>query len=464
MAKKRRNNKKRHQSDGQSQEDFLASVPEKEETNWSQEEGDESAPEQEMYASPSPESENLDQKESQDDNDDQQNLENQQEEFDAQEPASQATFSLGAFLQSERKSRNIALKSIGQSTKISLTNLEFLEADDLHSLPDRAYVIGYVKSYARLLGLDIDFCLDLLNRTYESLGESKREPEIVLPQATNSPKMDDQSHVAKIIAVSVMVVILISIGWFLLNRNGSDNNTVVDNDEKEEVQEEKVIQPQTLNAETPLQEDLPDDESTDEPVQEDEVIAEEKEEPKKVEAEAKKEVPETKKENKEEENKEEEEKTTDNEEKETPKRKFYAMVTPLYSFDSSMSQEKINQLIPESFRVSPQEGIQAVFITATNGDSWLTYKSDNDPIKKFVLRKGRSLLFRAKEARVFLGNLGAVKVFLNNRPLKITSSSGVKSLVFPQKNADKYVTPLFIYKDNGEVQSSKEWIEENQPN
>jgi cytoskeleton protein RodZ len=127
-----------------------------------------------------------------------------------------------------------------------------------------------------------------------------------------------------------------------------------------------------------------------------------------------------------------------------------------------MSAEKINELLPNDFKVTPIEGIQAVFITAVKSDSWLTYKSDDDPIKKFVLKKGRSLLFRAKEARVFLGNLGAVKIFLNNKPLIVKSRTGVKSLVFPQENAGNYMMPLFIYKEDGSVQTSQEWIEKNQ--
>lgn len=460
MAKKRRHNKKRHQDQSHPKEEFLADVPEKEEETWSDDQEDQKVveePQEEISRHAEQESTESPYEPFQ-----------ESDEPDPDENLIEATFTLGTFLKNERESRNIALKSVGQSTKISLTNLEFLEDDDLHSLPDRAYVIGYVKSYARLLGVDINFCLDLLNKTYESLGESKKEPEIVLPQAQNSPQMDDQAHVAKIIAVVVMIVILIGIGWFLLNREPSSDKEPVAQEPVEEV-EEKTIQPQTLNAETPLQEDLPSDEAIGASVDEDETSAEEemepevedtppkKEEVKKIEA--KKEEPETKPETK-----EEDKETADKKESEEEKKKFYAMVTPLYSMDNSMSQEDIDKLLPDSFKVSPQEGIQAVYITAVNGDSWLTYKSDNDPIKKFVLRKGRSLLFRAKEARVFLGNLGAVKVFLNNKPLKITSPSGVKSLVFPQENADKYVTPLFIYEGNGNVQTSKEWIDENQPN
>ena len=328
-----------------------------------------------------------------------------------------------------------------------------------------------MKSYAKLLGTDVNLCLDLLDKTYQSQGASPREPEIVIPQAQNSPKISQGFPLGKIAAVAAMIIVIVGVVGFFMTRDTSDSPKVVVEEEVEV--EEKEITPQTLNAETPLQEDLSQQEEepeglTDESseVDLDADISNAKEPVVAKEEEKKAEVkPEKKPEEQSEENKkttDNEDETGDSEENKKEKRKFYPLSDQLYTFDNSLSQEKIDQLLPNQFKVSPIEGIQAIFITAVKGDSWLTYKSDNDPIKKFVLKEGRSLLFRAKEARVFLGNLGAVKIFLNNKPLKVTSRTGVKSLVFPQEKSSEYVMPLFIYKEDGTVQTSKEWIEENE--
>lgn len=495
MAKKKRNNRKRHNrnEDAHNHDEFLADVPETDQEDWEQDESEAMELRNDNHDNDSivdPYSEQLsDRAEGSNDNEtiyeEEESFEEASEsaqemehEFADQDLSEQrpAGFSLGAYLQGERERLGISLKNVSQSTKISITKLEHLEADDIDSLPDRAYVTGYVKSYAKLLGVELNFCLNLLDKTYEAQGALPREPEIVIPQAQNSPAISDGFPMAKIAAIAAMVIVIVGIGGFFLTRDKSAQPESVATTEPATSQEtsstedesEEEITPQTLNAETPLQQEL--SEQTEEPVAEDDsAISQEKEEPVKQEAKVVQKVEEKKEEPKVTEVKKEdasENKKEDQEEKEVgeneEKRKFYPLANNLYTFDTEMDNQTINDLLPSQFRVSPVEGIQAIFITATKGDSWLTYKSDDDPIKKFVLKEGRSLLFRAKEARVFLGNLGAVRIFLNNRPLKVTSRTGVKSLVFPQENANNYVMPLFIYKEDGTVQTSEDWIKENE--
>ena len=103
-------------------------------------------------------------------------------------------------------------------------------------------------------------------------------------------------------------------------------------------------------------------------------------------------------------------------------------------------------------------GKQNVFINAVTGDTWITYKQDDAPIKKFVLKKNRTLLIRGDEIRLFLGNINVTKIFLNNQLLDIDSKNGIKSLVFPKENKAKYVLPLFLFKEDGTVITSDEYL------
>lgn len=461
MAKRRRNIKKKHNSENQNEEkSFLESVPEKSEEEWANESEpiySEDEEEEVLHETQEPIEEPVHLVEAQ-----------QEPEMDApseEQEIHENEFSLGKYLLEQRESQGITLKSVSQSTKISLTNLEFLEADDLSSLPNRAYVTGYVKSYSKLIGLDVNFCLKLLEKTYQSLGAKPREPEIVIPQAQNSPQIENQLPVAKIGAALAMVAVIGAIVIFFVNRkNNAPEIPVVEVPKEEEIKE---ILPQTLNAETPLQEEITDNSNTEnedlveeQKTTEVKPVIEKKEEVKAVEE--KKE--EKKEEEKVVEDKKEEEKKVAEDKKEEKKeeRKFYPLNLPLYTVNKDLTSDQIDQLLPASSRVQVQEGKQAVYIRANKGDSWLTYKKDDDPIKKFVLKEGRTLLFVAEEARLFLGNIGGVTIFLNNKPLKITSRTGVKSIVFPQENADKYVMPLFIYKDDGSVMTSKKWIDEFQ--
>ena len=62
--------------------------------------------------------------------------------------------SLGSRLRRERERRQIALKSIAESTKIGIPLLEGLERDDVSRWPSGIFRKSFVRSYAMAVGLD----------------------------------------------------------------------------------------------------------------------------------------------------------------------------------------------------------------------------------------------------------------------------------------------------------------------
>lgn len=64
--------------------------------------------------------------------------------------------SLGAELRKQRELRGISLKEIADSTKISKRFLEALEKDDHRTLPAAVFTRGFVREYARYVGLNTD--------------------------------------------------------------------------------------------------------------------------------------------------------------------------------------------------------------------------------------------------------------------------------------------------------------------
>ncbi|MBZ5532681.1 MAG: DUF4115 domain-containing protein [Acidobacteriia bacterium] len=62
--------------------------------------------------------------------------------------------SFGDRLRREREMRGITLDEIAESTKISRKNLESLEKEDFDSLPGGIFNKGFVRAYARYLGID----------------------------------------------------------------------------------------------------------------------------------------------------------------------------------------------------------------------------------------------------------------------------------------------------------------------
>jgi len=61
---------------------------------------------------------------------------------------------IGAALGAAREFRGLTVQDVADATRIRQSYIEALEAMRLEDLPSRPFTIGYVKSYAKLLGLD----------------------------------------------------------------------------------------------------------------------------------------------------------------------------------------------------------------------------------------------------------------------------------------------------------------------
>ena len=73
--------------------------------------------------------------------------------------------SFGDRLRHERERRQIALKSIAESTKISITLLEGLERDDVSRWPSGIFRKSFIRSYAEAVGLNADaICREFVER------------------------------------------------------------------------------------------------------------------------------------------------------------------------------------------------------------------------------------------------------------------------------------------------------------
>src|SRR4029453_5057733 len=87
---------------------------------------------------------------------------------------------LGPFLRLERESRGLTLKTISESTKVSVALLEGLEADDISRWPGGIFRRAFVRSYAQCVGLDPD-------DVYRRFEEQFRPPEFEVAGPSGSP-------------------------------------------------------------------------------------------------------------------------------------------------------------------------------------------------------------------------------------------------------------------------------------
>src|SRR3954469_19659870 len=99
--------------------------------------------------------------------------------------------SFGDELRREREIRGISLKEIADATKISKRFLDAIERNDHKTLPAPVFTRGFVREYARYLGLNAD---EMVNRyNFAAVGDDRIEQSAHLdrlntPQAPPVPR------------------------------------------------------------------------------------------------------------------------------------------------------------------------------------------------------------------------------------------------------------------------------------
>jgi cytoskeleton protein RodZ len=79
--------------------------------------------------------------------------------------------SLGTLLREARESLGFTVADVAAQIKLAPRQIEALEADDFKSLPESAFVRGFVRSYAKILHLDMQPLLAMLPQAKETAAE-----------------------------------------------------------------------------------------------------------------------------------------------------------------------------------------------------------------------------------------------------------------------------------------------------
>jgi len=75
---------------------------------------------------------------------------------------------IGAKLKESRIKKDLTLEEISQDTKIRKEFLEAIENGEYRRLPSSAYALGFVRNYAKFLGLDENHSIALFKREFDS--------------------------------------------------------------------------------------------------------------------------------------------------------------------------------------------------------------------------------------------------------------------------------------------------------
>lgn len=81
----------------------------------------------------------------------------------------------GSYLKGFRQHQDLAIESVAQKTRIAVHCLKAIEENDHDRLPPRAYVRGFVRTYADAVGANADVALDLYLSDLERQASAKQQ-------------------------------------------------------------------------------------------------------------------------------------------------------------------------------------------------------------------------------------------------------------------------------------------------
>ncbi len=146
---------------------------------------------------------------------------NRQPPWDAGADAEPVPF--GGWLRRQRELRQVSLREIADVTKISIRYLEALEEDRFDVLPAPVFAKGFLREYARYVGLDPD---EVVN-TYLNAQSDAQPEEDAERWATQSKKLSLEWTSGLLLALAVAVVLaLVALVAFYAERSREAPPTV----------------------------------------------------------------------------------------------------------------------------------------------------------------------------------------------------------------------------------------------
>ncbi len=113
-------------------------------------------------------------------------------------------------LRSLREARGLTLNDIARATKISVKNLEAIENGDFNLLPPPVYTRAYLKSYARLLGVDERQIASRYEKNLAVFAQAVEEETEEVPERG--------SYFSKKIIVNASIVLVLCVLGFFIYR------------------------------------------------------------------------------------------------------------------------------------------------------------------------------------------------------------------------------------------------------
>ncbi len=123
--------------------------------------------------------------------------------------------SVGELLRSTREARKLSLTDVHQDTKMTIPVLRALEQDDFSPFESEIYLKGFLKNYAKYLGLDPEHVVRRLDGqrggTVASRGTTWDIEESIKEEKLKSPRILTRVIVPLLLAIILVLSILLAL-------------------------------------------------------------------------------------------------------------------------------------------------------------------------------------------------------------------------------------------------------------
>ena len=133
----------------------------------------------------------------------------------------------GSCLRRAREDRALTIGDIAVSTKVPRSAIELLESGTLAGLPAHVFVRGFIRSYAKAVGIADEQPLGLFDRAVglkpatasatASVDESEKPVAVAAPSLPHAIPDDEESGRRRGLSVAVFVIILVLIATITLS-------------------------------------------------------------------------------------------------------------------------------------------------------------------------------------------------------------------------------------------------------
>ena len=122
---------------------------------------------------------------------------------------------VGQYLRRQREAKRMSVEEIARSTRVPMASVERIEGDQFDELPGEVFVRGFLKSYARSLGLEAD---DVLARYTAS-----RRVAWVTPLPISSPTRPARGRRYGVAIAFVLLLILFTLALSIVLKPRGDD-------------------------------------------------------------------------------------------------------------------------------------------------------------------------------------------------------------------------------------------------